>query len=35
MLFGISGVMNGVVLVFFVYLGFDVVLFVVEEVKDL
>lgn len=35
MLFGLDGVMVGVVIVFFVFIGFDVVLIVVEEVKCL
>lgn len=32
MLFGFLGVVIGVVIVFFVYIGFDVVVIVVEEV---
>lgn len=35
MLFGMKGVIVSVVIVFFVYLGFDVVFNVLEEVKNL
>lgn len=35
MFFGFFGVLDGVVFVFFVFLGFDVVVMVFEEVKNL
>lgn len=32
MLYGINGVLGGVVIFFFVYIGFDIVVSIVEEV---
>lgn len=34
MFYGVSGLVKGVLLVFYVYIGFDVVLIVLEEVKN-